>query len=64
MAVAELKLVDSREHDCVIRVMKVGSVKELEAVCRKRLWRYLPEMANISREGEFLHLKFDDKFYE
>ena len=37
MAVTELKLVNSREHDLVIRDLEGGSVKELEAVCRKRL---------------------------
>lgn len=32
--IAELKIVDSREHDLVIN-NHLGSVKELEAVCRK-----------------------------
>ena len=36
IAIAELKIVDSQEHDLVI-CDHVGSVKELEAVCRKRL---------------------------
>ena len=36
MVVAELKLVDSREHDLVIREVQGGSVKEMEAVCRKK----------------------------
>ena len=35
MDVAELKLVDSREYDLVIRDMQGSSVKELEAACKK-----------------------------
>lgn len=64
VAVAELKVVDSREHDLVIRDLQGGSVKELEVVCRKRLRRYIPVMANMRREGKLLPLKFDDRFYE
>ena len=63
VAIAELKIVDSREHDLVIRD-HIGSVKELEAVCRKRLRRHLPLMANMRREGQLLPLKFDGCFYE
>ena len=47
----ELKIVISWEHD-------------LEAVSRKRLRQQLPVMANMWREGQLLHLKFDDRFYE
>ena len=50
VAVAELKLVDS--------------VKELEVVCRKRLPRHLPVMANMRREGKLLPLKFKERFYK
>ena len=64
VAVAELKLVDSREHDLAIQDLQGGSVKELEALCRKRLRRYLPVMANMRREGKLLPLKFDERFYE
>ena len=51
-----------REHDRVIRD-HAGSVKELEATCRRRLRRYLPVMANLRREGKLLPLKFDERFY-
>jgi len=63
VTIAELKIVNSREHDLVI-CDHVGSLKELEAVCRKRLSRHLPVMANMRREGQLLPLKFDDRFYE
>ena len=63
VAIAELKIVDHREHERVIRD-HVGSVKELEVTCRKRLRRYLPVMANLRREGKLLPLKFDERFYE
>ena len=49
VAIAELKIVDHREHDRVIRD-HAGSVKELEAICRTRLGRYLPVLANLRRE--------------
>ena len=64
MAVAELKLVDSREYDLVIRDVQGSSVKELESACRKRLRRHLPAMANMRREGKLLPLKFEERFYE
>jgi len=60
--IAELKIVDHREHDCVIRD-HAGSVKELEATCKKRLRNYLPVMANLRCEGKLLPLKFDELFY-
>ena len=63
VAIAELKIVDHREHDRVIRD-HAGSVKELEATCRTTLRRYLPVMANLRREGKLLPLKFDEWFYE
>ncbi|XP_067047209.1 uncharacterized protein [Acropora muricata] len=62
VAIAELKIVDHREHDRVIRD-HAGSVKELEAICRRRLRSYLPVMANLRREGKLLPLKFDERFY-
>ena len=62
VAIAELKIVDHREHDRVIRD-HAGSVKELEATCRRRLRSYLPVMANLRREGKLLPLKFDEHFY-
>ena len=61
-AIAELKIVDHREHDLVIRD-HAGSAKELEATCRRRLRSYLPVMANLRREGKLLPLKFDERFY-
>ena len=63
MAIAELKIVDHQEHDRVIRD-HAGSVKELEAICRTRLRRYLPVLANLRREGKLLPLKFDERFYD
>ena len=63
VAIAELKIVDHREHERVIRD-HVGSIKELEVTCRKRLRRCLPVMANLRREGKLLPLKFDERFYE
>ena len=63
VAIAELKIVDHRGHDRVIRD-HAGSVKELEATCRTRLPCYLPFMANLPREGKLLPLKFDERFYE
>ena len=64
MAVAELKLVDSREYDLVIHNVQGSSVKELEAVCKKLLRRHLPVMANMRKEGKLLPLKFEEGFYE
>ena len=63
VAIAELKKVDSRELDLVLRD-QVGSVRALEVVCRKRLRRYIPVMNNMRREGQLLPLKFDPRFYE
>ena len=62
VAIAELKIVDHREHNRVIRD-HAGSVKELEATCRRRLRSYLPVMANLGCEGKLLPLKFDKRFY-
>ena len=62
VGIAELKIVDHQEHDSVIRD-HAGSVKELEAACRRRLRSYLPVMANLRREGKLLPLKFDQRFY-
>ena len=53
---------DHREHDRVIRD-HAGSVKELEATCRRRLRSYLPVMASLLREEKLLPLKFDERFY-
>ena len=64
VAIAELRIVDAREHDLVIRDLEGGSVKELEAACRKRLRRFLPVLSNLRREGRLLPLKFDHRFYE
>ena len=41
VAVAELRIVDTREHNLVIRDLEGGSVRELEAACRKRLRRII-----------------------
>ena len=62
VAIAELKIVDHGEHDRVIS-NHAGSVKELETACRRRLWGYLPVMANLRREGKLLPLKLNKPFY-
>ena len=64
VAVAELKKVDSRELDLVLRDQEVKSVRDLEVVCRKRLRRYIPVMSNMRREGQLLPMKFEARFYE
>ena len=64
VAVAELKLIDSREYDIMLRDLQGGSVKELEAMCRRCLRRHLPVMAGMRREGKLLPLKFNARFYE
>ena len=58
VAIAELKKVDSRELDLVLRDQEVKSVRDLEVVCRKRLRRYIPVMSNMRREGQLLPMKF------
>lgn len=64
VAIAELKIVDGAEHDLVVRDQQGTSVKELEVVCRRRLRRHLPVLADLRREGKLLPLKFDHRFYE
>ena len=64
MAIAELKKVDSRELDLVLRDQEVKSVRDLEVVCRKRLRRYIPVMSNMRREGQLLPMKFEARFYK
>ena len=46
VAIAELKKVDARELDLVLHDQGVTSVPDLEVVCRKRLWRYIPAIAH------------------
>ena len=57
--IAGLKKVNSRELDLVLRDQEVNSVRDLEVVCRKRLWRYIPVMSNMRREGQLLPMKFE-----
>ena len=64
IAIAELRIVDEREFESASREISVGSVKDLETVCRRRLRRHLPAKANMRREGQLLPLKFDDRFYD
>ncbi|XP_078360331.1 uncharacterized protein LOC144644673 [Oculina patagonica] len=64
VAIAELKKVDARELDLVLRDQQVASVKQLETLCRRRLRRFIPVMENMRREGKLLPLKFDQRFYE
>ena len=64
MAIAELKKVDSRELDLVLRDQEVKSVRDLEVVYRKRLRRYIMVMSNMRREGKLLPMKFEARFYE
>ena len=63
VAIAELKVIDAREHELVTRD-HTGSVQQLEHACRKRLQRYLPMMAAMRRESRLLPLKFDPRFYK
>ncbi|XP_068712906.1 uncharacterized protein [Montipora foliosa] len=63
VAIAELKIVDAREHELVTRDHS-GSVQQLELVCRKHLRRYQPMMAAMRRESRLLPLKFGPRFYE
>ena len=64
VAIAELKKVDSRELDLVLRDQEVKSVRDLEVVYRKRLRRYIMVMSNMRREGKLLPMKFEARFYE
>ena len=64
VAVAELELVYPRKYDLVIRNVQGSSVKELEAVCKKRLQCHLPVMANMRKETKLLPLTFEERFYE
>lgn len=57
VAFAELRTVDERHGQGV-------SAKELEAVCKRRLWQHLSLMANMQREGQLLLLKFYDRIYK
>ena len=52
MVVAELKIIDGREHDRVLSVWWSSSVRELEVVCRRWLKCYLPVVADMRREGK------------
>ena len=64
VAIAELKKVDSRELDLVLRNQEVKSVRDLEVVCRKRLWHYILVMSSMRREGQLLPMKFEARFYQ
>ena len=64
VGIAELKKVDSRELDLVLRDQGVTSVRDLKVVCRKRLRHYIPVMSNMRREGQLLPVKFEARFYE
>ena len=64
IAIAELRIVDEHEFESASREISLGSVKDLETVCRGILRRHLPAMANMRREGQLLLLKFDDQFYD
>ena len=64
VAIAELKKVDPRELELVLRDQEATSVRDLEVVCRKRLRRYIPVMSNMRREGQLLPMKFEARFYE
>ena len=64
VGIAELKKVNSRKLDLVLRDQGVTSVRDLEVVCRKRLQRYIPVMSNMRREGQLLPMKFEARFYE
>lgn len=63
VAIAELKIVDAREHEHVTH-KHTGSVKQLELACCRRLQQYLPLLTTMQREGRLLPLTFDPRFYE
>ena len=64
VVMAELKKVDSRELDLVLRDQGVTSVRDLEVFCHNRLPPYIPVMSNMRREGQLLPMKFEARFYE
>ena len=64
VAIAELKKVDSRELDLILRNQGVTLVQDLEVVRRKRLRHYIPVMSNMRREGQLLPMKFKARFYK
>ena len=64
VAIAKLKKVHPRELEIVLRDQQVTSVKQLEAVCRRQLRRFIPVMENMRREGKLLPLTFNQRFYE
>ena len=63
VAIAKLKIIDSREQEHVTR-KHAGSVTQLELACRRCLRRYLPLLTTMRREGRLLPLTFDPRFYE
>ena len=60
VAIAELKIVDAREHELVTRD-HTGLVQQLE---RKRLQFCQPMMTVMPRESQLLPLKFDPGYCE
>lgn len=64
IAIAKLRIIDECELNLALRDMDGGSVKELKAVCKRRLRQHLPVMANMRWEEQLLLLKFNDCFYE
>ena len=56
VAIAELKKVDPRELEIVLRDQQVTSVKFIR--------RFIPVMENMRREGKLLPLTFNQQFYE
>lgn len=64
IAIAKLRIFDECELNLALRDMDGGSVKELKAVCKRRLRQHLPVMANMRWEEQLLLLKFNDCFYE
>ena len=53
IAIAELRIVDEREFESASREISVGSVKDLETVCRGRLRRHLPAMATCDERDSY-----------
>lgn len=45
----QLKIVDSRDHDLVVRDQQGNSVKELENACRHRLRKHLQALADLQK---------------
>ena len=63
VTIAKLRIIYEHELKPTSREICMGALKELEAVCSRKLWQHLPAMTNMLWEGQPLPLKFHDRFY-